>query len=56
MTWRAGLNPEFFALPADGGATDAQAVFHEHGDEAGIFNGTVVFVRQAVVRREGVAM
>lgn len=34
----------------------AQTVFHSCAEEVGLFNGTVVVVRQGVVRRDGVAM
>ena len=40
----------------DAEVADAQAVFHAYTEEVGIFEGTVVAVRQDVVRRDGVAM
>lgn len=40
----------------DAKVADAQAAFHEYAQEVSIFNGTVVVVRQGVVRTDGVAM
>ena len=55
------LEPRPQALLIGGGYTDAevadaQVVFHAYTEEVGIFKGTVVAVRQGVVRRDGVAM
>lgn len=40
----------------DAEVADAQAVFHEYAEEASMFNGTAVVVRQSGVNRDGVAM
>lgn len=41
---------------SDAEVADAQAAFHDYAQEVSMFNGTVVVVRQGVVRTDGVAM
>lgn len=55
------LEPRPQALLIGGGyshaeVADAQVVFREFADEVGVFDGTVVVVRQSVANRDGVAM